>query len=63
MRNHIEDIRAQIQEDHPGWKVWYVVKALGGVIWSAKPEYETQPILHASSPEELVALIAEQPPA
>jgi hypothetical protein len=60
VRNATEETLAQLREDHPGWKLWVVYKALGGVIWCGKPQYETTPILNADSPEELTALIAKQ---
>jgi hypothetical protein len=62
MTNATDTTLRQLREDHPGWNVWYVVRAVSRptILWCAKPEYETQPIINADSPEELTAQLARQ---
>ena len=65
MRNHTEEALAQLRNDHPGWRIWYVVRAVSQptILWCAKPTHETIPLLHAGSAEELAAQMArKQPP-
>jgi hypothetical protein len=49
----------QLREQHPAWRMWYVVRAVSRptILWCAKPEHETQPVINANSPEELAAQI------
>jgi len=62
MRNVTQETLTQLKADHPGWKIWYVVRAVSRptILWCANPEYETQPIINADSPEELTAQLARQ---
>jgi hypothetical protein len=51
---------ADLQDQFPGWQIWYVPRAVGGAIWCARPEGKTSPVLNEDSPERLAALIARQ---
>jgi len=51
---------AALREKHPGWQVWRVDRYIGGPLWCARPQGQTQPVLNAPSPERLSALIKEQ---
>ena len=49
-----DEVKRRLEQEWPGWSVWYVPRALGGgAVWSARP----LPLLNADSPEELVAKI------
>jgi hypothetical protein len=61
VQNSTDQTLAQLQADHQGWRIWYVVRAVSRptILWCAKPTYETQPILNADSAESLVEQIAK----
>jgi hypothetical protein len=47
--------RDRLAARHPGWRVWYVYRAVGGVVWCAQRE----PTLNECSPADLDRAIAE----
>jgi hypothetical protein len=50
----LDEIKRRLQEEHPGWRVWYVPHSIDrGVTWCAQRE----PTLNEASPEELAAAI------
>lgn len=61
MKNSTEETLAQLRQGWPGWHIWIVVRAVSKptILWCAKPEYETQPILNENSAGELAAQIAK----
>jgi hypothetical protein len=60
MGNHFEAIVKQLEADWPGWKVWYVPRALGGMIWCARRRDDERHVLNADSSEELIAMIGRE---
>jgi hypothetical protein len=51
---HLDGERDQLQEKHPGWRVWYVPH-VGGITWCA----QRLPTLNEDSPEHLSEAIDE----
>jgi hypothetical protein len=52
--NTIEQIRAGLEADHPGWRIWVVIHAVGKRrTWCARREGEDVAALNAASPGEL----------
>jgi len=51
---------AALREKHPGWQVWRVDRYIGGPLWCARPQGQTQPVLNAPSPQRLNALIEQR---
>jgi hypothetical protein len=47
--------RDELAARHPGWRIWYVPRAVGGVIWCAQRE----PTLNCGSPAELDQAMTE----
>ena len=45
--------RAKLAAKHPGWRVWYVPRAVGGVVCAQR-----EPTLNCGSPAELDEAIA-----
>ncbi|HTV98901.1 MAG TPA: hypothetical protein VMF87_01270 [Streptosporangiaceae bacterium] len=50
----LDDLRDQLQDKHPGWRVWYVPQA-AGITWCAQPT----PTLNEASPDDLSKAIRE----
>jgi len=46
--------RDRLEQKHPGWQVWYVPLAVGGVLWCA----QRRPTLQERTPAELEKAIA-----
>lgn len=51
----LDERKQRLQEEHPGWQVWYVPNANRTVTWCARRE----PLLNACSPEELAEAIVQ----
>jgi hypothetical protein len=51
-------MRRELQNDHPGWQIWYVFHHDGPATWHARPK----PWLNAPSPDDLRKLISEASP-
>jgi hypothetical protein len=51
--NHFQAIVAALERDWPGWQVWYVPRAVGGMTWCARRWDGTGQVLSADSPDEL----------
>ena len=47
--------RDQLKAKHPRWRIWYVPRAIGGIMWHAQPE----PCLSAHTPAKLDEAITE----
>lgn len=47
--SNLDRQRDALRAKHPGWLIWFVPLATGGVQWCAHPE----PTIHAYSPEDL----------
>jgi len=44
---------AALRERHPGWQIWRVDRYIGGPLWCARPQGQTQPVLNTRSPRRL----------
>jgi hypothetical protein len=55
--NHFQAIVAALERDWPDWQVWYVPKAIGGMIWCARRRDDEKHVLNAASPDELTELL------
>jgi hypothetical protein len=51
----LDQMRRELQNDHPGWQIWYVFHHDGSATWHARPK----PWLNAPSPDDLRKLISE----
>jgi hypothetical protein len=53
--------QAQLQTRHPGWEIWYVPLALGGIRWCARHrgEPDLTHVLHAYRPDHLAEYIED----
>ncbi len=49
---------ARLRDRFPGWRAWYVPRAVGGATWHAQPARYP---LDAAGPDELAALIEADP--
>ncbi|HEV8278159.1 MAG TPA: hypothetical protein VGQ26_21015 [Streptosporangiaceae bacterium] len=56
--NQFELIVARLEATWPGWQVWYVPRAVGGMIWCARRWDSTGRVLNADSPDELAEYLA-----
>jgi hypothetical protein len=55
--NQFDAIVARLEAAWPGWQVWYVPRAVGGMTWCARRWDEAGDVINAASPGELEALI------
>jgi hypothetical protein len=60
MTDWADDQLALLRPNYPDWDLWFVRLYPTGTSWHAKPGGERCATIHADSPEELVAAIAEQ---
>jgi hypothetical protein len=44
---------AKLQAEHPGWQIWTVHRAVGGVVWCARPWSDETAAVNLDSAEEL----------
>jgi len=51
-------MRRELQNDYPGWQIWYVFHHDGSATWHARPN----PWLNAPSPDDLRKLISQANP-
>lgn len=51
----LDRIKAELEERFPGWQIWFVPNTDRTVTWCARP----WPLLNSTSPEHLVAEIAQ----
>jgi hypothetical protein len=58
--NHFQAIVAALERDWPGWQVWYVPRAVGGMIWCGRRWDDEKRALNADSPDELAELLEAQ---
>ena len=58
--NHFQAIVAQLEGDWPGYQVWYVPKAVGGITWCARRWDDEKHVLNADSPGELEQQLEEE---
>jgi hypothetical protein len=53
--NQLDSTKADLQQQFPGWHIWYVPGMNRTVTWCAQP----WPLLNTGSPEHLAAAITE----
>jgi len=51
----LDRMQRELQDDYPGWQIWYVFHRDGSATWHARPN----PWLHAPSPDDLRKLISQ----
>lgn len=51
----LDKIKHELEEQFPGWHIWYVPHVNGPTTWCAQP----WPLINSSSPEHLAAEIAQ----
>ena len=51
----LDRMRRELQDDYPGWQIWYVFHRDGSATWHGRPN----PLLSASSPDDLRKLISQ----
>ena len=44
---------AALRERWPEWQIWYVPRAIGGLLWCARLHSDHKTVINAESPEEL----------
>lgn len=54
----LDQMQRELQNDHPGWQIWYVFHPDGSATWHARPN----PWLNAPSPDDLRELIRQAVP-
>ena len=45
--------RAGLRERWPDWEIWYVPRAIGGLLWCARLHSDHKTMINAESPDEL----------
>jgi hypothetical protein len=56
--NTADRARAALRERWPDWEVWYVPRAIGGLIWCARLRSDHKTVINAQSPDELDEYLA-----
>ncbi len=51
----LDRIKHELEQQFPGWHLWYVPRSKGGVTWCAQP----WPLINSQSPEHLAAEIMQ----
>jgi hypothetical protein len=51
--SELDKLKASLEEQHPGWQIWYSPRIDRTVVWCARPN----PLLNEASPEDLSAAI------
>jgi hypothetical protein len=51
----LDEAKAELERNHPGWRVWYVPRATGDVRWCA----QRHPLLNDDSPDHLAESMDE----
>jgi hypothetical protein len=49
---------AALRERWPDWQIWYVPRAIGGLLWCARLHSDHKTVINAESPEELEEQLA-----
>jgi hypothetical protein len=44
---------AALRERWPDWQIWYVPRAIGGLLWCARLHSDHKTVINAESPDEL----------
>jgi hypothetical protein len=56
----ISQIVARLDAEWPNWQIWYVPKAIGGMIWCARRWDDEKHVLNTDSPDGLAELLAAE---
>jgi hypothetical protein len=59
-QNPTDAIVARLETDWPRWQIWYVPRALDGMIWCARLWDGTGDTINAGSPDELAGLLEDE---
>jgi hypothetical protein len=51
----LDELRRQLEEQNPGWQIWYVPHLDRSITWCARP----RPLLNEDSPESLAQAITQ----
>ena len=49
---------AALRERWPDWQIWYVPRAIGGLLWCARLHNDHKTVINAESPDELEEQLA-----
>jgi hypothetical protein len=49
---------AALRERWPDWQIWYVPRAIGGLLWCARLHSDHKTVINAESPEWLEEQLA-----
>jgi hypothetical protein len=49
---------AALRERWPDWQIWYVPRAIGGLLWCARLHRDHKTVINAESPDELEEQLA-----
>lgn len=49
-----------LRERWPDWQIWYVPRAIGGLLWCARLHSDHKTVINAESPEELEEQLADR---
>jgi hypothetical protein len=60
VENPAHKIVAALQADWPSWQIWYVPKAIGGMIWCSRRWDDKKRVLNADSADGLAELLAAE---
>jgi hypothetical protein len=50
--------RAALRKRWPDWEIWYVPRAIGGLLWCARLDSDHKTLIKAESPDELEEQLA-----
>jgi hypothetical protein len=56
--NAADRARAALRERWPAWEIWYVPRAIGGLLWCARLHSDHKTVIKAQSPNELDEYLA-----
>jgi hypothetical protein len=51
---------AALRERWPDWQIWYVPRAIGGLLWCARLHSDHKTVINAESPEGLEEHLADR---
>ena len=51
---------AALRERWPEWQIWYVPRAISGLLWCARLHSDHKTVINAESPEELEEQLADR---
>ena len=51
---------AALRECWPDWQIWYVPRAIGGLLWCARLHSDHKTVINADTPDELEEQLADR---